>query len=142
VKAILLKYAARSLGAVLSACFLVALILLGWRGALGFLVGGLLSGASFLGFVYLVSDLLSPTAPAKSKAGLALLMFGKLALVGGVLWLAIAVLGVDGLGLMGGIAAAIFGFTLGLQRATRSPEGQAAMDAEEQRIAADLSKKG
>ena len=74
----------------------------------------------------------------QKKARIGLLLTVKVGIVGAAFYYAIVQMQVSPLPLAFGIGSAIFGLTAGLTRATSSPEGKAAMDAEEARIAREL----
>lgn len=94
---------------------------------------GLLSGA---GLVYVVGQLLEPNEK-RSKGLLFLLLFGKLALVGVLLWAALHA-GVSAVGILSGIAVALAALVVGLNRGSTSEEGVRAMAVEEARIQQEL----
>jgi hypothetical protein len=99
---------------------------------------GTLAGVSFVGLVFIVGRLLDSRTPAGSKAGLTGMLIAKMGIVAGGFYYLIVEMGISPLGTSFGIGAAILGLTIGLNRGTASPEGQAAMDAESQRIAEQM----
>ena len=107
-------------------------------GAGAVLAAGALSGVSFVGLAFIVGRLLDSQTPAGSKAGLAGMLIAKMAVVAGGLYFLIVQVEISPLGTSFGIGAAILGLTIGLNRGTASPEGQAAMDAESRRIAEQM----
>ncbi len=137
---VLLKYGGRTAMALVALLFFGAWFLLGEAAALGVAVGGILASLNFLVLVYSVGKLLGPTTSNKKKGPLVLLMFGKLIFAAVMFWwvLTYQTERVAPLGLVIGIGAAIGGFTYGAMKANNSPEGEAAMAAEEQRIAREL----
>lgn len=94
--------------------------------ALAAAVGVLLAALSTAGLVFLIGWLLDPLRPARSKAAAGAALILKLLAVVGVAWLLLA-RGLSPLGLVAGVAAATFGMMLGLNLATQSAAGQAAM---------------
>lgn len=142
MRRVLIKYAATSSAAVVSLLFIVALLLFGMHEAMGVVIGGAIAALDFIGIIYLTSKLLEPSIEPKRKAGAVFLLLGKLAFVAVLLWWVISKAQVSALGTVAGIGAAILGFTWGLSRASASPEGQKAIEAEEQRIRDEMERKG
>lgn len=110
-----------------------------WGGAdlaVGFLAGGLLAGASGVGLVGLASRLLTGgSTPGLGPGAAGVLMAAKLVAVLAVAWTLLAVLEIDGLGFLFGLGAGVLSVVIGAQLGQGSPEGQAAIRAEERRLA-------
>ena len=115
-----------------------ALAVMGLEHGAAVLASGALSGVSFVGLAFIVGRLLDSQTPAGSKAGLAGMLIAKMTLVAGGLYFLIVEVKISPMGTSFGIGAAILGLTIGLNRGTASPEGQAAMDAESRRIAEQM----
>jgi hypothetical protein len=140
LKRVLVKYALFSTAVVLSLAFIAALLLLGLKDAIGVVISGALAAADFVGIIYLTTGLLEPSREPKGKVGLVFLLVGKFGLVFAVFWVVLKWLSPIGVAL--GIAAGILGFTWGVAKASSSPEGQAAIEAEERRIEEELNRRG
>ena len=138
--AVLLRYGGRTSVALVAVVFFLGWFALGEATALGVAVGGVLATANFMVLVYAVGRLLDTSVRAKKKASLVLLMLGKMVFAAAVFWWVLTYQSerVAPLGLVVGIGVAIGGFTYGLLRANNSAEGEAAIQAEEQRIAREL----
>lgn len=135
---VLLKYAGRATALGVLAGTAVSWLIFGEAHGLGALLGGGVAGLDFIGLVLLVSRLLDPTVPGKSKAKLVLIIGAKLAVVGGLLYLVVTRMPVEPLGVVLGVGGAIGGFTLGVTQAAASPEGQSAIEAQEKRIREEM----
>ena len=134
ITAILMRYGLRwVLGAVLLATGVLG-AWLGMAGAVAGLAGGALAGLSFLGLTWGVSRLMDETVESGQKARTGAFLAFKLLFVGVGMYLVIVEWALSPLGITFGIGGAIFGLTVGLSRATASPEGRAALEAESQRI--------
>lgn len=135
---ILLRHAALAvvLAVVLATGVLTAVA--GTDAGLGSAVGGVLGGVNFLGLTFIISRILDDRVAGGTKGALGLALVAKMGVVGFALWFALMRLELSALGVVFGLGAAIFGLTLGLARATASPEGRAAMAAEEARIVREL----
>lgn len=142
MRRILIKFASASSAALVSLAFIAVLLLFGLREAIGVAVAGLVAALDFIAIIWLATELLEPMRAPKSKVGLGFLLVGKLGFVAIILWAVITKLEVSPVGVVAGIGAAILGFTWGLSRASASKEGQAAIEAEEQRIREELERKG
>lgn len=138
---ILLRHVMKLFAVVLPIGAALMFIVLGESACVGFIVGAILGMISGGGLVYLVGGLLDPNA-TRNKVVLFFLMFGKLALVGVGLWLALTVFKIDGLGIIIGIGAALVSLTVGANRGSTSPEGQKQMAEDEARIAAEMAAAG
>ena len=136
MRRVLLKNAALSCAVTIVLALVLALALGSPTDVVATAIGGVLAAADFMAIVWIVTGMLAPEASTPSKVGLGLLMVGKLGFVGALLWSAIVRHGLESFGIPLGIGAGLAGFTWGLLRAQSSPEGQAAMAAEERRLAA------
>ena len=120
----------------------VAFLWGGFAGAVGFLAGGFLALASGVGLVGLASRLLSGGhTPGVGPGAAGALMAMKLVAVLGIAWTLLAVVRVDGIGFLFGLGAGVLCVVIGAQLGQGSPEGQAAIRAEERRIA-DAAEEG
>ena len=131
---VLLRFGAKTCAVAVGLAFLVGFIALGESGAVATAFGGALTALNFLGLVYVIGRLLDARVTSRRKLALSLALLCKMAVVGILLWLGLTRFGLDPLGLVIGIGAAILGFTLGLARGSASPEGKSAMAAEEARL--------
>lgn len=140
MKNILLKYGILS---VLLATALGALIMgmiEGAAAAMAAVYGGLLAGGSFVGLIYAVTALLDEQTRSSEKLSMLGFLMVKLAFVGLGFWYGLIKLDLSASGIAAGIGASILGLTLGLNKATSSPEAQEAMARDEARIVAELEK--
>lgn len=137
MRRVMLKHAAASCALLIVMASIMALALGSPRDALATGIGGALASLDFMAIIWIVSGLLSPETTSKSKAGLGMVLLLKLLFVGSLLYSAIVRFEMTGIGIPFGIASAIAGFTWGMLRATSSREGQRAIAAEEQRLAAE-----
>lgn len=113
-----------------------------WAGpgvAWGFAAGGLLAAGSGLGLVFLAGRLLSGArGPGMGAGTVGTLMGVKLVAVLAIAWTLLAVVQVDGLGFLFGLGAGVLSVVIGAQLGQGSPEGQAALRAEEAELADEL----
>jgi len=111
-----------------------------WGGApvaLGFGAGGLLALLSGLGLVFLASRLMAGgSTPGLSPGAAGGLLVVKGLAVLAVAWTLLAAVRVDALGFLFGLGAGVLAVVVGAQLGQGSPEGQAAIRAEEARLAA------
>jgi hypothetical protein len=138
MKKILMKYGVFSvlLSTVLAA--IIAGMIEGKPAALGTLFGGLLSGVSFVGLIYVVSGLVEEQTRTLEKLSMLTILMVKLGVVGFGFWYGLIKLRLSPSGVVAGIGACILGLTLGLNKATSTPEAKEAMARDEARIAAEL----
>lgn len=134
---VLLKYIVRFSLILIALATVVVAAALGAEEAIGVLVGGGLAFADGLGLVYLVGQLLEPGAKL-SKPALFALLFMKLVGTVALIWVALSVWRVSGLGVVIGIGTALAGLVLGANRGSSSPEGQRAMAEAEAGIREEL----
>jgi len=106
----------------------------GPRAAVGFGTGGALAGLSGVGLVALASQLLGGGSGGIGAGTAGLLLVVKLAAVLGSAWTLLAVVGVDGVAFLFGLGAGMLAVVLGAQWGQGSPQGQAAIRAEEARL--------
>ncbi|MBI4820448.1 MAG: hypothetical protein HY791_29545 [Deltaproteobacteria bacterium] len=125
------KATAAAVFAVTAFCFLV----IGEGHALSALLFGALASLLFLLLIWLGGRLLEPTTRPATKVVLFVLILGKFLIGGLLVWLLVTYVPVTGLGMALGIGAALTGFTLGLNMAIRSPEGEHVIRGEEKRLA-------
>ncbi|MBI2377733.1 MAG: hypothetical protein HYV07_27270 [Deltaproteobacteria bacterium] len=130
----LLIAGARSVAIAVFAVTAFCLLVVGEAHALGAMLGGSLAGIQFLLLVWIGGRLLDPTTRRATKAALLVLVLGKFILAAGLFWLLITRVPVTGIGIALGIGAALTGFTLGLNMAIRSPEGEHAIRTEEKKL--------
>lgn len=135
---ILLRYLLRSAAVLLPLAAIIAWIAAGSEAAFGVLVGGVFAALDGAGLIYLVGQLLEPNA-TRSKGLLFAILFGKLILVAFALWAALTWFNVSGLGIVIGVGVALASLVYGVNRGSSSKEGQAAMAADEARIAQELA---
>ncbi|MCK6544397.1 hypothetical protein L6R52_00875 [Myxococcota bacterium] len=114
-------------------------LVFGSEHALGVVVGGVLALGSGLGLVYLTTKLLDPRTK-KSKGAMMGMLVGKLAAVALLLWIALAVAGISGLGIIFGVGASVLSMVVGLNQGSSSPAGQRAMAEDEAEIARELER--
>lgn len=109
-----------------------------WAGAgaaAGFAAGAALASLSGIGLVGLASRLLSGgDTPGLSPGAAGGLMAVKLIAVLAVAWTLLSAVGVDALGFLFGLGAGVLSVVVGAQLGQGSPEGQAAIRAEEDRL--------
>jgi hypothetical protein len=127
----------RTAAIVLPALAIAVLVALGREHAIGVLVGGVLALLSGLGIVYLTGELLDPVRKT-NKVVLVLVLLFKLVFVVVLLWAALSVWSVSGLGVILGIGAGLGALVLGVSRGSSSPEAKRAMDEAEARIREEL----
>ncbi len=130
---VLLRYLLQTAAVLAPAVLVVSLAVMGSEVAIGVGIGLVVALGNGAGLVYLVGELLQPNAQL-SKLALFALLLGKLLLGGGLLWTALNIWAVSGLGLIIGIGAGLGILILGLNRGSASEAGQKAMNAEEERI--------
>lgn len=136
MNAVLVRYAAMATSIAVGIAFAFAILAAGEKTAVGVAVGGVIMSLDLIAIVILAGKLtMSTEAGGGGVLGLVFVLMAKLALVGLVLGWCILTLNVDALGVAIGIAAAILGLTPGVHYASRSPEGRAAIKADERRIA-------
>ena len=140
MKKILMKYAILSVILATVLATILAGIIEGEPAALGALYGALLSGVSFVGLIYVVSGLVEEQTRTVEKLSMVTILIVKLGLVGFGIWFGLMKLQLSPSGVGAGIGACILGLTLGLNKATSTPEAKEAMALEEERIAAELQK--
>lgn len=137
---VLLRYGLRTAAAVLLIAAALVFLILGEGHVLGLLIGGALVVLDGAGLVYLVGRLMDQDTSVAKKSVFTLILVGKLAAVGGLLWVALQNL--SGLGILIGIGVGLAGFVGGLTRGSTSAEGRAAMDLEEARIREETKDNG
>lgn len=112
----------------------------GEAAALGAIFGGTLAGTSFIGLIYVVTGLVAEQTQTREKLSMLTVMLVKLGLVGFGFWYGLIKLQLSPSGTALGIGGSILGLTLGLNKATSSPEAKEVMEREEARILAELEK--
>ena len=127
MKKILLKYGSLSVLAATALAAIISAILESPFGALGAIYGGLLAGGSFVGLIYVVSGLIEEQTRTREKVSMITFLMLKLAFAAIGLWFGLIKLELSGSGVATGIGASILGLTLGLNKATSSPEAKEAM---------------
>ena len=112
----------------------------GESAALGAIFGGTLAGTSFICLIYVVTGLVAEQTQTREKLSMLTVMLVKLGLVGFGFWYGLIKLQLSPSGTALGIGGSILGLTLGLNKATSSPEAKEVMEREEARILAELEK--
>ncbi len=135
---VLLTYFAKTTAVVLLLAFGISMIVLGDNAGSSALASGLVVALDGAAIIWIVGVLLDPGATTTSKATVVTILMVKLAAVAGLLWYLHAVWGAHELGMLIGIAAALLGLVLGVNRGSRSAEGRHAIAEAEKEIAQEM----
>ena len=90
--------------------------LFGLEHALGLAVGALIFGLDGAAIIYFVGQMTRPAASVWRQSILVLVLFLKLGLVFGLVWVALAVLELPGLGVVVGLGLALVALMIAVQR--------------------------
>jgi hypothetical protein len=135
---VLLRYVAKTSLLVVGIAAIFTWLFFGLDVAVGTVVGSAVSIGDAAGMIYLVGELLGPSQGGPRKAFLSLLLVVKLAVVGGLLWIAFDRFGVSGLGLVLGIGIGLTATVIGVSRGSASKAGQQAIARAESIIAKEM----
>jgi hypothetical protein len=139
---VLLRYVLKASLIIVGISALFVGIFFGLDAAIGTIVGAALSIGDAAAMIYLIGELLSPARFGTRKVVLTAILVLKLAVVGGLLWLAVDRFGVSGLGLVLGIGIGLTATVIGASRGSASQAGQQAIARAESMIAKEMEDSG
>lgn len=135
---VLLIAFAQTTAVVLLVAFGVTHLVLGPEAGQAVLAAGFVVALDGAAIIWIVGVLLDPHATGASKATVGTILMVKLAAVAGLLWYLHTTWGAHELGMLIGMAAAIMGLVLGVNRGSTSPQGRQAIAEAEKEIAQEM----
>lgn len=135
---VLLEYFAKTTAILLGVATAVMYLVVGEAAAQATLASGIVVALDGAALIWIVGVLIDPRGSVASKATVGVVLLGKLAAVGGLLYWLYAIKGMHELGMLVGIGAAMAGLVLGVNRGSTSPEGRRAIAETEKEIAQEM----
>lgn len=135
---VLLKYFAKTTAGFLLAATVISYLVLGEAAAVAVFASGLVVALDGAALVWIVGVLIDPRGSTSGKATVVVVLLGKLAAVGGLLYWLYTDKGMHELGMLIGIAAAMGGLVMGVNWGAASPEGLRAIAETEKEIAQEM----
>jgi hypothetical protein len=135
---VLLTYFAKTTVFILLVACGISYLVLGEATAMAVLATGLVVALDGAALIWVVGVLLDPQGSSAAKATTVVILMGKLAAVGGLLYWLHAAKGMDELGMLIGIGAGMAGLVLGANQGSASPEGRQAIAQAEKEIEEEM----
>ncbi len=135
---VLLTYFAKTTVFILLVASGIAYLVLGEATAQAVLATGIVVALDGAALIWVVGVLLDPHSTTTSKGAVVMILMAKLAAVGGLLYWLHSAKGMDELGMLIGIGAALAGLVLGANQGSASAEGRQAIAQAEKEIEEEM----